>query len=336
MRILIAILLFIGSQILVHGQDLHFSHFAKNPLYVNPALAGKFSGKVKLMSISRNQWNSVTTPYRSFGAMAEFSSISSTSPMGAAISLYRDVAGDSRFTTTKIDAGLSYTLPVNYNNTSVVSFGLQGGMHHYGLDYSKLRFDNQYDNDAGYNAGLPSREYTDFQSVLNPAASAGIAFLKQGGRYVFVGGVGAYNLLQGGLSFSRQGVEDSKQLIRLNYYASIEYLSGKIIWVPAFLRTESSVLHENIASLKARYKNSEYSPEISAGVMYRFGDAIIATTGIIYGPWEAGFSFDINTSTLVRASRGYGAVEVFISYIIQSDNKINSRKNRFQVCPSFI
>lgn len=336
MRILVYIaFVFLSCQ--VFGQDLHFSHYAKNPLYVNPALSGKFNGKIKLMSISRTQWSSVTVPYKSFGAMAEFASIGKSSPLGSAVSVYRDVAGDSRFTTTKVDAALSYSLPINYNNSNVLSFGMQAGIHHYALDYTKLQFDNQYDPDAGFNSSLPSREPNGLASVLSPAASAGVAFLKQGGRYVFVGGVGAYNLLQGGISFNKKGVDVSaQQNIRLNYYASVEYLSGRLIWVPSVLHTQSSVLHETILGLKARYQYDEYQPEFSAGFMYRWNDAIVATIGGIYGPWEAGFAYDFNVSTLNRASNGYGAVEFFLSYVIDSRNKAGSKKNRFQVCPSFI
>ncbi|TXC77048.1 PorP/SprF family type IX secretion system membrane protein [Luteibaculum oceani] len=318
------------------GQDLHFSHFDKNPLYINPAMAGKFNGKYKLMSIARNQWNTVTVPYRSFGAMAEFSQIVDGSPIGSAFSLYRDVAGDSRFTTTKLDVGLSYSVSVNYNRTSVVAFGLQAGMHHYGLDYSQLSWDNQYDNDSGFNPGLPSRESTEFQSIFAPSASAGVAFIKQRGRYTFIGGVGAYNLLRGNLSFSRIGVEEVKQNIRLNYYGSMEILSGKFVFVPTLLRTQSSVLHESIVGFKTRYQPDAYLPELSLGVMYRWKDAFVLTTGAAYGPWEAGFSFDINTSNLVRASNGYGAVEFFISYVGQSTKRAVKRKNRFQVCPTYI
>ncbi|MGB0166613.1 MAG: PorP/SprF family type IX secretion system membrane protein [Luteibaculum sp.] len=329
-------LFFVFLATMAWSQDLHFTHYNKNPLYINPALAGKFAGKYKMMLISRDQWSTVSVPYKSFGAMVEASSLAGKSPLGTALSLYRDVAGDSRFTTTKVDIGASYTVPINYNRSSVITFGLQGGLHHYGLDYSKLQFDNQYTEESGFNPGLPARENFNQTAVLSPAASAGVAFLKQAGRYTVVAGVGAYNLLQGDLGFTRQGVDDVQQQIRLNYYLSVEYLMGKVVLVPSFLRTQSSVLHETIIGMEARYQPQDRSPEFSLGTMYRFQDALALTVGINYSPWEIGFSYDINTSTLYRASRGYGAIEVFLSYIIQPTNQRVSEKNRFQVCPSFI
>ncbi len=318
------------------AQDLHFSHFNKNPLYVNPALSGKFNGRYKVMAISRNQWSTVTTPYRSFGAVLESSSIGGKSPIGSAISLYRDVAGDSRFTTTKADVGVSYTLPVNYNRSAVVTFGIQAGLHHYGLDYSKLQFDNQYVEESGFNPSLPTNESFATDNILAPSGSAGISFIKEQPNYVVVVGAGAYNLFQSDLALYRQGLSTATQNIRMNYYGSLEYLYNDFVLIPSVLFTQSSVLNETILSLQARYQKDPYFPEITVGGMYRLGDAIIGTIGLAMSPWEVGFSYDFNTSTLARASRGYGAVEVFISYIIGAPEKANSKKNRFQVCPSFI
>ena len=38
-------------------QDIHFSQFSETPLLRNPALAGIFSGDVRVQAVFRNQWN---------------------------------------------------------------------------------------------------------------------------------------------------------------------------------------------------------------------------------------------------------------------------------------
>ena len=53
----------------VQGQDLHMSQFFETPLLRNPALAGIFTGDIRLQAVYRDQWNSVTTGYRT-GSMA--------------------------------------------------------------------------------------------------------------------------------------------------------------------------------------------------------------------------------------------------------------------------
>ena len=43
----------------IFSQDIHFSQFFEAPLLRNPALAGLFSGDIRLQAVYRNQWQSV-------------------------------------------------------------------------------------------------------------------------------------------------------------------------------------------------------------------------------------------------------------------------------------
>ena len=45
-----------------YGQDPHFSQFFEAPLLRNPSLAGIFEGDIRLQTVYRNQWQSVTKP----------------------------------------------------------------------------------------------------------------------------------------------------------------------------------------------------------------------------------------------------------------------------------
>ena len=53
------------------AQDIGFSQFYDQPLLRNPALAGIFTGDIRLTASYRNQWQSVTEPYRTFGLSSE-------------------------------------------------------------------------------------------------------------------------------------------------------------------------------------------------------------------------------------------------------------------------
>src|SRR5688572_33069224 len=55
-----------------HTQDLHLSQFFETPLLRNPALAGIFEGDVRLQAVYRDQWNSVTTGYRTGSLSGEY------------------------------------------------------------------------------------------------------------------------------------------------------------------------------------------------------------------------------------------------------------------------
>jgi hypothetical protein len=56
----------------LHSQDIHFSQFSEAPLLRNPALAGLFSGDLRLQSVYRTQWQSVTVPYQTTSLNGEY------------------------------------------------------------------------------------------------------------------------------------------------------------------------------------------------------------------------------------------------------------------------
>ncbi|HMZ89019.1 MAG TPA: type IX secretion system membrane protein PorP/SprF, partial [Chitinophagales bacterium] len=49
-----------------YAQDIHFSQFFAAPILVNPANTGNFIGSARIGLNYRDQWGSVTIPYRTF------------------------------------------------------------------------------------------------------------------------------------------------------------------------------------------------------------------------------------------------------------------------------
>ncbi|RYY59656.1 MAG: type IX secretion system membrane protein PorP/SprF, partial [Chitinophagaceae bacterium] len=56
----------------LQAQDLHFSQFFQAPLLRNPALAGIFTGDIRVQALYRDQWNSVTNAYRTTSLSGEY------------------------------------------------------------------------------------------------------------------------------------------------------------------------------------------------------------------------------------------------------------------------
>ena len=69
---LITISLLAGNIGFVKAQDIHFSQIFETPLLRNPALAGLFSGDIRVQTVYRSQWNSVTNAYSTSSANVEY------------------------------------------------------------------------------------------------------------------------------------------------------------------------------------------------------------------------------------------------------------------------
>src|SRR6201989_1023850 len=65
-------LVFLAGIVSAYAQDLHFSQFFQAPLLRNPALAGIFTGDIRIQGVYRDQWNSVTTAYKTASLQGEY------------------------------------------------------------------------------------------------------------------------------------------------------------------------------------------------------------------------------------------------------------------------
>ena len=101
----------------VIGQDINFSQFYELPLLRNPGLAGIFWGDFRLTSSYRNQWESVSVPFRTMALGAEYKlpqneNVETSKVIGLQIT--NDIAGDGRFSRTQIFPAGNIQVPLNF------------------------------------------------------------------------------------------------------------------------------------------------------------------------------------------------------------------------------
>ena len=316
------------------AQDLHFSQFSATPSYINPALTGKFNGDGRFTVNHRSQWRSVTVPYQTFAATADFSKLGSTPKLGTGVSVYYDKAGDSKLTTFKFDFALSYSVKLSYDNKHSISMGLQGGLKNITIDYSALRFDNQY-NGTAYDVDLSNGESFGYDKLLAATASSGLAYFYVDQKKVIVAGMGVYNLISSNQSFFTGGASPLDK--RVNSYVGAEIaLNDKQLIMPTLFFSKQGKLQETIMGGKFKqilFDDNRYYRTLSAGIFWRNRDALFVTGNIELNDINFGISYDLNVSGLRRASSYRGAYEVSLIYVY-SANRAGSRK--FSSCPVFI
>ena len=62
---IILVAIFNKYAVTLQAQDVHFSQYFNNPLFINPAHAGNGINYVRASLFYRNQWNTVASPFRS-------------------------------------------------------------------------------------------------------------------------------------------------------------------------------------------------------------------------------------------------------------------------------
>ena len=135
--ILIMILTFIWTN--SKGQDIHFSQYFNTPLIINPALTGVFGGDQRAMLAYRNQWASVASPYKTYGASFDtrlFEKSRKNFLLGVGFNVYKDVAGDTEMGITS--AGLSVSGIVKIHDKQHLTAGFRGGFDQRSINQSNM------------------------------------------------------------------------------------------------------------------------------------------------------------------------------------------------------
>lgn len=320
------------------GQDINFSQFYELPLLRNPALAGIFNGDVRVTAVYRNQWQAVTVPYRTFGLGAEYKrSMGEHSDDFITIGLQatNDVAGDSRLSRSQVFPAMNYHKSLGGEKGGYLSAGIMGGPVFQRFDPSKLSFDDQFVNGA-YSSTNPTHQVFSNVSMMYWDASAGLSFSSIIGEQTrYYVGVGLFHITQPKVAFQKQYdvILNRKWMVNAGLSVPVSEENKLIIYGDYFMQGGS---RQGQGGLMFSHDFSQFLDEkagISAGIFYRFKDALVPVIKLDYYHVGMGITYDLNTSKLKAASQYRGGFELTLSYKAYRDIH-NSSANKVK-CPAF-
>ena len=132
----------------VHAQDIHFSQFFQAPLLRNPSLAGIYTGDIRVQTVYRDQWNSVTNAYKTASLDGEYKM-----PVGklndfvtVGMQLLYDRAGTIAWSSTYVYPAINYHKSLSAEKNRYLSLGFMGGVVQRRIDRSKVTTNSTYDN----------------------------------------------------------------------------------------------------------------------------------------------------------------------------------------------
>ena len=322
---LIALALLLSTS--VFAQDFHLSQNSSAPLFLNPAMAGKFDGQYRLHLHYRTQWNSIATkPFNT--ALASFDMPIKKFAVGAQISNNR--AGAGLFNVLGIHVNGSYTLGLDKNSFHNISLGLQGGAIQKSVDFNRLYFANQYTavNGGSFDQSLPTGETFGAPNFWLYDINAGFLYFygQEDARINPFVGYSLFHITEPAETFySTDNNLPRRHVIHRGFKFN---LNERIQFVPKVM----SMYQENDKELNlgavAHYHLREANTILIFGPTFRSKDAAIIELGAKIGKYEARVSYDINTSSLNDYSDGKGGFEISLTYIPRKQ-KPNPIKN----CP---
>lgn len=334
MRYLLFVFLLLFSTAVL-SQDIHFSQFYNAPLSQNAALAGAMDADQRLIANYRHQWFSVPVPYETFAASYDQKlnlRKLKNHYLGIGGQFMYDQAGDANLNWSQLATHAAFHYKVSDN--SYLSAGLQLRFGQRALKPEQLYFGDQY-IDNFFDPDAPSQENFLNTSAAYFSLGSGLNWYLEptDTRSRIWIGVGGQHLNQPTIDFL--GGDEVALPILLNAYA-MGLLQIHEYWdIAANVSSQlQGPYQEYLFMSGARYHLSldkHQSMAVQLGGGYRLEDAMIAYLDIFYNSWKFGFSYDINTSSLQRATNRNGGPEISLQYLVT----LVKPPAEFKICPIF-
>jgi len=363
-RILYALVVYIGVSASAAAQsaggatDPHFSMFAAAPLLLNPAMTGAFEGNYRATAIYRSQWGSVlggeTVPmFSTPSASIDFRTnraFMQGDAFGFGLYFLNDMAGESKFSTTRVGLSIAYHKSLDRRNEHFLSLGFTSAMWDRSINYAGLEFPDQ-NHDGQYDAGLPTGEYLVNNHFLFWDVSVGLMYTGRFGRRSRASGylgIAVDHVNTPNESFL--GDQSVKLPIKYTVHGGYNFpITARFNLEPKAIYLRQGVSNELDLGTDVRILFDERDRQGSSfkfGAQFRLvgGDpsaawhdgllnpeAAIIDAGVEVSGFTFAAAYDINVSQLVQATNSEGAFELAIAY----KGAFNKRRPPTMFCPKF-
>jgi type IX secretion system PorP/SprF family membrane protein len=309
-----------GALVTQAQQDIVFSQFYELPMLRNPALAGIFNGNFRLTGAYRNQWQSVTVPYRTMALGAEIKILRGLYEgdfLTTGVQVTNDIAGDSKLQRTQIFPVLNYHKLLNEEKSTFLSIAFMGGPVNERFDPGKLQFDDQFVNGA-YASSNPTRQQFNSTHFTYLDASVGVSFKTLINESINVyAGTGLFHITRPRVAFTHDyDVRlNKKWVINAGLSAWTSEVDKIVVYADYFIQGGDRLAQGGVLlSHSFDETGAEATMSIAAGATYRWKDAFIPVLKLYTNKLGIGLSYDVNISKLRTASQYRGGFELTLSY----------------------
>ncbi|WP_256003691.1 PorP/SprF family type IX secretion system membrane protein [Pedobacter deserti] len=290
--------------------DPHFSQYYAHPLWLNPALTGVTDGEYRVSLNAKQQWSSLSNGFFTGGASFDMAPVKNLS-FGAMV--LNQNAGDISYNHLSALVSGAYRIHFGQMGMHMINFGLQAGILNKSFDPSKITLGSQYNPVTGFDPGFGVNESFTSSNTLVPDVNAGFMYFDGNpGKLVNVfGGAMAAHLTRPVDKFLGN---DVRMPIRYAAHGGARTRISEVLdLTPNVLFMRQGNAQEIAAGGYAQLMVNQET-DLMFGANYRVDDAAIAFFGLHLKNMVFGLSYDFNTSSLSRATRSQGGLELSVSF----------------------
>lgn len=326
------------------AQDPHFTQYFTSPLTLNPALTGLTQGDLRFAANYRQQWASVSSnPYTTGTLSYDMAAMKGKFDNGDAIGIgvigLYDKSGAGGLQNVTVGLSLAYHHSFGQEKQHTVSIGIQGNLVQKSLDFTKLKFEDQFDFSTG---GTPynTSENVGNSDLTYPDFNLGVMYSgrinEHGTAYV---GFSYYHLTEPVETFLN---DNHKIHSRYTGYVggSFDLNENIVLYASGLYQAQASSTEVLLGAAVGFVLNPGHDMEyqkntvLYLGGWYRYGDAVAPYVGFEFSKMKIGISYDVNMSGFAPATKNAGGYELSLIF----NGLINKRERTPTynfACPKF-
>jgi type IX secretion system PorP/SprF family membrane protein len=315
-QLLYIVLFILAWSLTAVAQDVSFSQFYTNPLYLNPAFAGSI-GVPRVALQYRSQWHSFSNAYNTYSAAADFPIEKIRGGIG--INFINDAQANGALNSYMVSA--AYSVHLQLNEQFRFNGGIQVGYNQNSLNAYDLIFADNLDaiyGDHGTSAELenlidPNYNFVDF--------STGVLVYSK--KLFF--GLAAHHLNEPNQAVGGDQNPDSKL-----YRKYTAHIGARLpVYLYGHARKKFDISPQLIIQSQGTFQQVNYGMfaakrGLAAGVWFRqnFGiryDAVIFLVGFVRKKWQLTYSYDYTVSGL--GGNSGGTSEISLAFLLREIKK---------------
>ena len=323
--------LFITMSALAYGQSTEpvMTQFYNTPLQINPANAGLFAGRARIITNFKRQWESIGEPFQTIAASGDFQiarDVTGGDFFGMGIDINQDKAGISELSNLSVNTSFSFTKAMDSRKSQFVSVGFQGGYAQRSINGNNINWGSQWTN-TGFdpNRFTPDQGLDESVSYFDLGAGVNYFYSRTDDVVKLYLGVAGYHLTKPTISFL--GDDEVKIARKFTINGGLRYQfghSGNFSVYPNFVYSWQGKSNVLIYGTDLEYRIDDGSRSTGTRKYTSFAVGMYHKWNSVLSPvmklHKAGFSlyvsYDFEIGNITRVTNGQGGIEVALKYRI--------------------
>ncbi len=316
------VIVFLAASRKACGQDVIFSQFYANPLYLNPAFAGS-------KQCDRLIFNYRNHPFPDFGTYSTYSFSADTYLPAISGGVGMNLIHDSQAgLLSHTQAGLMYAWQGRLSREWNLSLGLQASYMNYRVNAADFVFPDQY-NPSGTGNFISGESPLELESSHNIDFATGFLVYSS----TFYTGFAVHHVNTPTLDI----FEDEKLNIKYTFMIGYDYVPGRFAASQSdrFSLSPNMIIQSQSGRLRFNYGLYTHLEMVSAGVWFRHSfdhaNSLIFMLGLKQVNYTISYSYDYSLSGFYSPQNGVHEIGVLLNFNCPAP----TGRYRILNCPTF-